>query len=228
MLRLLLPFILLFNSVIVLAQEPADILKNHFKGYGQQLWNEVPDVTIDGRQVNAHYQSFSVKLTWSPPDKLRVEGKSIGVKAYDGAMAWAQTGAGEVRRLNATEELILRNSFFPGSPMHPVREHLVFQGLAAMEGVLYYSFLLDESVYRKTFYVGQDDHRLYYIKVETKMEPQPVEIRIVYEKYKNYNGLLVPTAVRFEGEGVDEELVYDQFYMGLGAKESIFSMPERH
>lgn len=70
----LLMFVILWFSESSVAQEGKDILKKHFSAHGQDLWDQVGSVIVDGKWVNENYESYRFKLTHKGPDKTRIEG----------------------------------------------------------------------------------------------------------------------------------------------------------
>ncbi|MFY0605513.1 MAG: hypothetical protein JXR10_02290 [Cyclobacteriaceae bacterium] len=221
----------LFFSFSAWSQDSSEILKKHFEDYGQQDWNEVRTLTIDGFLKDSHFGRWPMQLIRKGPEKVKIVGKYQGkqyAEAFDGQDAWIKApwkGRYEVERMNAEEELIIRNSFSFGSPLYSIKEHLKFKGLMDKEGTLYFAYMMDEGSYQHTFFIGRDDYRLYYEEITTKFGT-PITILKVVEKYKNYGTMLVPTAVIFEGDELDKELTFDEVYIGMGVKDYIFTMPK--
>lgn len=214
------------------AQTGMSILEKHFESCGQEEWNQVRTITIDGKWVDDDYHAFDMKLTWKRPDKVRIEGKYEGkpyAEAYNGVVAWTIApwrDAYEVQRMTDAEEIVVRNVFTAGSPLYEAREHLEFTGLMDMEGVLYNTFTLSEGSFKRVFYLDRDTHRLYYELIENQFGKEKVSILKVIDNYKNYGPMLVPTSVIFEGLEMNREFVFDEIYLGTGAKDSIFEYPE--
>ncbi len=212
------------------SQESGEILEKHFKDYGQQDWNEVRTITIDGFLKDSHFGSWPMQLIRKGAYKVKIVGKYKGkqyAEAFDGQDAWIKAPwkpRYEVDRMNAKEELIIRNSFSLGSPLYSVKNHLRFQGLKDMGGILYYTYVMDEASYEHTFYLNTEDFRLYYEEIKTKFGT-PISILKIIEKYKSYGTMLVPTAVIFEGYELDKELTFDEVYLGMGVKDAIFNKP---
>lgn len=204
------------------------ILQSHFKAVGQELWNQLQTVTIDGRWVDENYYGHAVKITFKVPDKIRIQGTFDGktfVEAYDGNIAWTIAPwkrKYEVMEMNERESVIIRNSFSLGSPLYSVAENLQYEGLKDMEGTLYHAFVFEDEYLRKTFYLDRDDDRLYFEQMVAK--DGAFDVLKIYEKYRTYSGLSLPTAVRFVADGLDKELVFDEVYLNLGANDSMFEM----
>lgn len=230
MFRVLLLSIILFPQV-GLSQTPAGILTSHFKQIGQDQWNEIRTLQIDGKWVDEDYHAYSMKLTAKAPDKIRLEGTYQGkkyIEAYSGLVAWIVAPwkkRYEVQTMNETEELMIRNVFSLGSPLYKVREHVEFTGLMDMEGVLYNTFTLQEGEMKKVFYIDRDDHNLYYERIESQFG-EKVSLLKIYENYKSYGPISLPSAVRFEGLDFDREFVFDETLLGVGANDSLFQLPE--
>ncbi|WP_421892063.1 hypothetical protein [Marinoscillum sp.] len=231
MIRQFFIFILLLVSQASMAQEAREILRKHFKAHGQDLWKEMNSVIVDGKWVDEDYHSYPMKLTYKYPGKIRLDGTYEDkryAEATNGELSWIIApwkSRYEVQQMGTSEEIVIKNSFSRGSPLDPLRDHLSFLGLSDIEGVLYFTFLMDEASYRRTFYIDQKNYRLYYEKIESKFDGTPVSILKTIEKYKLYNGLLVPTAVYFKGEDFERELVFDEIYVGMGANDDLFEMP---
>ncbi|VXD18505.1 hypothetical protein [Marinoscillum sp. 108] len=223
--------ILVLTSQALMAQEGKDILRKHFKAHGQDLWKEMNSVIVDGKWVDADYHSYPMKLTYKYPGKIRLEGTYQNkrfAEATDGQLSWIIAPwkpRYEVQLMSTAEEIVIKNSFSRGSPLYPVKDHLTFLGLSDMEGILYYTYLMEEASFRRTFYIDQKDFRLYYEKIESKFDGTPISVLKTIEKYKQYNGLLVPTAVYFKGDDFERELVFDEIYVGMGANDDLFQMP---
>jgi len=230
--RHFLSLILISIIQIAQAQNPADILRKHFEDYGQEQWNEVRTVVIDGKLVDKNYYAASMKLTFKQPDKIRVEGTYKGKKfaeAYDGTTGWIMApwkNKYEVQYMKTEEEMILSNSFCQGSPLYKFRDHLNFLGLKNMEGVVYLAFQLDETNYIHTFYLDKENYRLYYEEITSKYGSNTSTILKVIDKYKSYGKMLMPISMIFEGEDIYSEYVFDQVYLGMGANDNLFSYPE--
>lgn len=214
------------------AQTAMGILEKHFESYGQNEWNEVRTISVDGKWVDEDYHAYKMKLTWKRPSRVRIEGTYQGkryAEAYDGAVAWTIApwrDNYEVERMTDSEEIIIRNLFTAGSPLYEPREHLEFTGLMDMEGVLYNTFTLSEGYFKRVFYLDRDNHRLYYELIENQFGKDKVSILKVIDKYKNFGPMLVPTSVIFEGLELNREFVFDEIYLGTGANDSIFEYPE--
>lgn len=230
--RHFLVILVIFLGSKVAAQESADILRKHFKDYGQEQWNDIRSVSIDGRLVDENYYGYKMKLSYKTPNKARLDGIYKGKKfaeAFNGEIGWIiapwKTDY-HVQLMNPQEEIVMRNTFSLGSPLYPFREHLKFAGLQDLEGELYLTFVLEEAAYEKTYYLDKENYRLYYERITTKFGSNSVSILKVTEKYKNYGALLVPTAAVFEGENLYKELIFDQVYVGMGVNDQVFEMPE--
>lgn len=217
---------------IVCAQSGLGIMEQHFTAHGQEEWNQVRSVSVDGKWVDEDYHAYAMKLTMKRPDKIRLEGMYNGknyAEGYNGLVAWVVApwrDDYEVQRMDEGEEIIIRNVFSLGSPLYQAREHLEFTGLMDMEGVLYNTFTLEEGSYKKVFYLDRDNHRLYYELIENKFGTETVSVLKVIDKYKAYGPLLVPTSVIFEGLDLEREFVFDEIYLGTGANDAIFDYPE--
>ncbi|HCX22371.1 MAG: hypothetical protein CMB80_07295 [Flammeovirgaceae bacterium] len=214
------------------AQSALSILEKHFESYGQEEWNQVRTISVDGKWVDEDYHAYDMKLTWKQPDKVRVEGKYQGksyVEAYNGLIGWVVApwkDQYEIQRMDDAEEIVIRNVFTAGSPLYEPREHLEFSGLMDMEGVLYNTFTLSEGSFKRVFYLDRDSHRLYYELIENQFGKEKVSVLKVIDKYKTYGPMLVPTSVIFEGLDMNREFVFDEIYLGTGANDSIFDYPE--
>lgn len=216
----------------ITAQTDLGILEKHFQVVGQNQWNEVRTVSVDGKWVDEDYRAYKINVRVKRPDKVRIDGEYDGkktIEAFDGSLAWIvapwanQEG---VNRMTEGQEIVIRNVFSLGSPLYPVREHLAFSGLMDMEGVLYNTFTLIEGNYKKIYYLDRDNHRLYYEFIENQFGNEKVSILKVIDKYKAYGPMLVPTSVLFEGLEFDREFVFDEIYLGTGANDAIFEYPE--
>ncbi|MEQ8470226.1 MAG: hypothetical protein RIC35_03535 [Marinoscillum sp.] len=217
---------------ITLAQSTNGILAKHFEKCGQDQWNEIRTIQIDGKWVDKDYHAYSMQLTAKAPDKVRIEGSYKGknyVESYTGLFGWIMAPWKEsykIQKMDDEDELIIRNVFSFGSPLYSVKDHLEFTGLMDMEGVLYNTFTLSEGDMKKIFYLDRDDHNLYYERIESRFGREAITVTKIYEKYKSYGPLTLPTAVRFKGLGLDREFVFDEALLGIGANDALFDLPK--
>ena len=231
--RIFIGLFILQIAIISNAQDPSEILRKHFEDYGQDQWNEIRSVTIEGRFVDEEFYGCPMKLSMKQDEKIRIDGTYKGKKfaeAYNGLTAWIVAPwreRYEIESPKTIEELALINTLNFGSPLYQFREHLKFSGIQDFEGELYYTFDLDETSLLKTFYIGQDDYRLYFEKISTRFGNPQVTVLKVIEKYKNYGELLMPTATIFEGDDFYKELIFDQVYLNMGVNDQVFERPEK-
>ncbi len=217
----------------VCAQSGMGILENHFQAHGQDEWNQVRTLSVDGKWHDAIDQaSYPMKLTWKRPDKVHLVARMKGMRhteGYNGLVGWLRTAGKEAdvaRRMTDEEELMTRNVFTAGSPLYETREHLEFTGLMDMEGTLYNTFTLNEGDFRRVFYLDRISHRLVYELMENQFGKEKVTVLKVIDVYKTYGPMLVPAAVILEGPTIEREYVFDEIYLGMGAKDALFDYPQ--
>lgn len=213
-------------------QDAHEILKAHFDDYGQDQWNEIRTVIVEGRWIDSDYNGFPMKLSFKQPDKIKIQGdvrQERYQKAFDGTSTWIRQTweeSGKPRLAGSLEEAMLIHSFCLGSPLYALRDHLEFKGLIDMDGELYHGFQYQVGTHERTFYLGRDDHRLYFEVIEGGSIYPKVELTKGVDKYKKVNGFLMPVNVWFNAEGVDEELAFDDVYIDMGVDSSIFEFPK--
>lgn len=213
------------------AQSGSELLRRHFEKTGQELWDQIGTVSVDGRWVDENYYGYEIKLTYKAPEKIRIQGKydrKTFIEAYNGLYAWIVAPwktEYKVQLMTPEEAAILKNSFHLGSPLYPHREDLKFKGLEDFEGTVYHAFILDNDREKRTYYLGKSDHQLHVEEIELKT----IGFQVVkyYEKYQSHNGLSLPTAVWFKGENLEKELIFEEVVVGIGAGDNIFDMPEK-
>lgn len=231
MLRVLFVLAFIF-PMFSFGQSTNGLLSAHFQKVGQDQWNEIRTIQIDGKWVDEDYHAYKMKLTAKAPDKIRLEGSYNGknyVECFTGFYGWLIAPwkeKYEVQRMKDTDELMIRNVFSFGSPLYHVRDHLEFTGLMDMEGVLYNTFTLTEGDIQKVFYIDRHDHHLYYERIASKFGNEEASLVKIYEKYKSYGPLSLPTAVRFKGLNLEREFVFDEAVVGMGANNSLFEIPK--
>lgn len=213
------------------AQTGDQLLQKHFDKTGQEIWNQIDNLTIDGRWVDENYYGHDLKITFKAPDKLRIQGKyqkKPFIEAFNGIHAWIVApwkNKYEIQLMKPEEAVVLQNSFSLGSPLYKYRHKLKFIGLDDFEGTVYHTFVFENDKIKKTFYLGVKDSQLYLETIELKAN-NGYKIRKTYEKYRSYQGLLIPTAVLFKGEELEKELVFDEVVIGMGASDDLFEMPK--
>ncbi len=220
----------MFLSHLAFSQEADEILDGHFKSYGQSTWLDVNSLSIDGRSIDEHFSGDPIQLIFKAPNKVKIIGKYKGepyAEAFDGQFAWIKASwkhSYEAQLMNAEEELIIRNVMAIGSPLYQDREHLKFEGLKDFEGELYLAFTMNEGQYLKTYYLDRDEYKLHFEEITTRFGT-PIRVLKVFEKYKRYGDMLIPTAVIFEGESLRKEYTFEEVLIGIGVRAGIFTMP---
>ena len=231
------PFIhivLLLLSIPTFSQsESQEILNKHFEAIGQDQWDQIDDVTIDGRMVDKDYRGYSMDLWYKRPEKIRMQGSYGGrtfIEVTDGQLAWILAPWKDqysVQPMNFQERILLENSLSLGSPLKNLNDKLRFQGLVDYEGTVYLTYVYEvqqgEDIFRRTFYLDRKNFMLY---METYEWGKDQHMKKVYEKYRNYGPLSIPTAVRFSYGNQERELIYDEVFIGLGIKNELFEKPK--
>ena len=223
---------ILFGS-LAYSQDLSTILERHFQAHGQELWEQIGTVVIDGEWVTTEFRKYPMKLTYKRPDKVRLEGM-WGSKKYaqvtNGKVAWTVapwTGTSQPQLMTPQEHMTIANTFMPGSALKPYREKVKMQGLELFEGELLIKLTYEDEYTTREFYLGKDDYTLYWEVIKSKVGHMH-ELKKQYENYHNYSGLLAPTAVRFFTGDEEKELVFADVSLGVGAANSIFEMPKGH
>lgn len=231
MVRVILIGFLLLNGVFAYSQDLPTILKKHFEAHGQELWDQVNTVVIDGKWVTNEFDKHPLKMTFKHPNKLRLEGtwhSKKYIEVTNGKIAWTVapwTGTSQVQFMEPLEHLIIENVFRQGSSLKSHTRKISLDGLELFEGELLIKLSYEDHHIQKTYYLGKDDYVLYWEIIKSKVGKK-YEIRKQYEKYHNYHGLLSPTAVRIFSEKGERELIFDDVSLGLGASSTLFEMPK--
>ncbi|MEO9475427.1 MAG: hypothetical protein ABJG41_07820 [Cyclobacteriaceae bacterium] len=214
-------------------QDLSTILQKHFEAHGQELWDQIGTVVIDGEWVTTEFRKFPMKLTYKQPNKVRLEGM-WGRKKYaqvtNGKVAWTVapwTGTSHPQLMTPLEHMTIANTFSPGSALKLYRETVNLQGLELFEGELLIKLTYEDAYTAREFYLGKEDYILYWEVIRSKVGQMSV-VKKQYENYHNYSGLLAPTAVRFFAGDEEKELVFADVSLGVGAANSIFEMPKGH
>lgn len=208
-----------------------EILDKHFEGIGQDQWDQIDDVTIAGRWVDADYHGYGIDLLYKRPEKIRIEGGYEGrkfIEAFDGQQAWILAPWKKeyaVQPMAFMEKLILQNSFSLGSPIHKIKDEVIFNGLVDYKGTVYltlvHEYPMGKETFKRTFYL---DRKTCQLQLETYVW-QDGSLEKNYDKYRDYGPLSVPVAVQFSAEELEKELVFDEVFMGLGIKDQRFRQP---
>lgn len=213
--------------------ELQQILDRHFEEVGQEQWDQVDDVTIDGRWVDEDYRGYSIDILYKRPNKIRIDGTYDGrkfIEVSDGQNArimapWKKQNT--VQEMTFMEKLILENSFSLGSPIKALQEEITFNGLVDYKGTVYltlvYEVPIGKGLLKRTFYLDQVSYQL---SLETFEWGSSGYLEKVYDKYRNYGPLTVPIAVIFQADEIEKELVFDEIFIGLGIKNQLFLQPK--
>lgn len=214
------------------AQSGDEILQKHLEKSGQSLWDQIGSAEISGQWVDEKYERYPIKLTAKAPDKIRIDGLYGGksfIEAFNGSFGWVRAPwkkTYDPQAMNRQETLVLTNSLHLGSPLGTLIDRLVFLGLNDLEGEVYHTFAYEKGSLRRTFYLSPANHQLLFERIEFSDHSERISVLKIYEGYRNYSGLLMPTAVRLIGEGWERELVFEDVALGIGARDSLFEFPE--
>lgn len=229
--RLFLSGVFFFSFLLAISQNLSTILDKHFEAHGQKLWDQVETVVIEGKWVNSSFDKFPIKIIYKSPDKLRIQGywnEEKFVEATNGKIAWIVapwTGTSLVKYMTPLEHLIIENSYSRGSGLKTYQNSLSLSGLEFYENELFIKLNYKDDLFERFFYLGKDDYILYWEEVKSKVGDQH-QLKKQYEKYKNFQGLLSPTAVRISTNDEEKELIFENVALGAGANNKIFEMPK--
>lgn len=213
------------------AQNASEVLSRHFEESGQQMWDQIQSVVVDGRWVTKEYKAYTMRLTCKQPDKMRIEGfwqQKKYIEATNGQVSWIVAPWKESNTpepMTDLEALVLANAYSIGSPLNRYQKDLQFDSLVSFKGEEYLKFTFESAEVKKEFYLGPEDYRLYWEVIETQTGIKTLSIEKLFEKYKSYNGLLVPAAVRIFSKKYEREFVFDDITLGAGAANKIFELP---
>ncbi|MFT6866399.1 MAG: hypothetical protein ACJA08_001230 [Cyclobacteriaceae bacterium] len=228
--RAILISVLMFFTIVSYSQDLNTILKKHLEAHGQELWDQVKTVVIDGEWVTQEFQKYPMKLTFKSPNKIRIEG-NWGGKRYaevsNGKIAWAVapwTGTSKPQLMAPLEHLIIENIYSLGSSLKPYANDVKLDGFLLYEGELLIKLSFENDYIKRDFYIDKDDYKLYWEVIESKVGSRLI-IKKQYEKYRDYQGLLTPTSVRVFTKDSQKELIFENVSLGLGASNSLFEMP---
>lgn len=231
MIRIMITCFLVLTVLGSSAQELERVLDNHFEVHGQDMWDQVNSVIVEGKWLTEEFHKYPMKLTYKSPNKVRWEGKWRGkrfVEATNGVAFWKIApwqDQGKPDQMSSEDRLKLNNMYALGSPLKAFESKLQLAGLEMYEGELLIHVYYEGQFRRHDYYLGKEDFVLYWEVIESKTG-RSMTIRKQYEKYRNYHGLLAPTAVRIFGEDNEWELVFEDVMLGAGAQDGIFEMPE--
>ncbi|WP_258102911.1 hypothetical protein [Marinoscillum sp. MHG1-6] len=231
--RYVITMVLTVFSVIVWAQGLDVILKGHFEDYGQEYWDQIKTVVVNGEWVNEEFEKYPINLTYKRPEKIRLEGEwnqKTFLEVSNGALAWGRSpwkNQVEIQYLEPEEHLIIDNLFDLGSPLTDFKDSLMLLGLELYEGELMIRLQCQDGNLQRDFYLDKENYRLRWEVIISKVGRKTMQMRKQYEKYKHYHGLLSPTSVRVYYESGQRELVFHRMALGVGASDSLFEMPQR-
>ncbi len=228
--RIFLITIFTIFSFVTFSQDLNTILKNHFQAHGQELWDQIGTVVIDGEWVTEEFQKFPMKLTFKSPNKTRIEG-TWGGKRYaevtNGKIAWTVapwSGSSKPQLMKAEQHLMIENIYRPGSSLKLYSKQVKLDGLELFEGELFIKLTVENDIEKREFYLSKDDYTLRWEVIQSKIGSRPF-LKKQYEKYRDYQGLLTPTSVRIYTNESQRELVFVDVALGAGASNNIFEMP---
>lgn len=228
--RKLVAIVLIFFSLNLLAQEQEVILQKHFEAHGQKLWDQISTMEITGLWVNKSFDKFPMRATYKYPDKLRIEGSWFGKKyaeVTNGKIAWTiapWTGNTRPQYMHPANHLMIQNLLSNGSPIRTLSESPSLVGLELFEGELMIKFIFDDENFHREYYLDKDNYQLKWELVQSN-RGQKESLKKHYEKYREYHGLLMPTALRvYFGDEV-RELVFEDVALGVGASNGVFEFP---
>ncbi|MFY0600933.1 MAG: hypothetical protein JXR03_14760 [Cyclobacteriaceae bacterium] len=223
--------VFLLMSVFSFSQELPVILKKHFEAHGQELWDQVGTVVVDGQWVTKEFDKYPMRLTFKSPNKIRIEGTWQGkryAEVTNGRVAWTVapwTGTSKPQLMTPLEHLTIENVFHLGSSLREYEHKLNLEGLQLFEGEILIKLVYEDDYTSRTYYLGREDYVLYWEVIKSKVGNK-LEVTKQYEKYHDYHGLLTPTALRVSTSKGERELVFDDVALGVGASNKIFEMPK--
>jgi hypothetical protein len=223
--------LLMFFGILAQAQELNTILKKHFEGYGQSMWDQIETVSITGHWIFESFEKYPIKLTYKSDGKVRIEGVWKGskfVEVTNGFAAWKVapwSGSTDIAVMNAEERMVISNIYQKGSPLAMFQEGMVLEGLELFEGKMRIKLRSEDSRYVRFYYLGKEDYRLYGEVVRSK-EDADLELTLHFEKYKSFHGLLAPTAVKASINNNLREFALEEYALGIGASDSLFELPK--
>lgn len=225
--RIILTGVLLFSGLLTSAQNVRIIVDQHLDDYGQQLWDQMATIEVEGFWIEESFQKNPVKITFKNPDKIRIDGNWQGqrfVQATNGLVAWQVvpwSGALEMTTMPVEELLFLKNLYQIGSPLARCADSLVLDGLEAIDGKLLIKLRQEDANERHLFYLGKEDLRLYEERVISKTGNGLILIK-KYKKYKSHHGLLTPTSISLLCGTIKREFTLDEVTLGIGAPKTFF------
>ena len=219
--------VLLFYGLFAAAQSAQEIVSQHLADYGQDMWNEISSMEVQGFWVQESFQKHPIKITLKRPHQIRLEGKYQGdrfVQASNGEEAWQVvpwSAELKMTSMPAEDRMCLTSLYQIGSPLAQYADSLVLDGLESIDGDLLIQLRFENEKVTHVFYLGKDDFKLYLERIELKTG-QMIVLNKRYEKYKNYHGLLAPTSVRINCGDIEREFTLDDITLGSGAPDSLF------
>jgi len=229
--RLILIIVAFGTINLVKAQNASEVLSWHFEESGQAVWDQIQSVIVDGRWVTKEYKAYTMRLTCKQPNKVRLEGfwyQKKYIEATNGKTSWIVAPWKESNTpepMTDLEELVLTNAYNIGSPLKEYEKVLQYDSMVVFKGEKYLKFTFESAEIKKEFYLGPEDYRLYWEVIENKSGIKNLSIEKLFEKYKSYNGLLVPASVRIFSKKYEREFVFDDITLGAGAPNKIFELP---
>lgn len=226
----LIVIIILFWSQIATGQNIEGILKDHYKAYQQDFWDQVQTVNIKGLWLKGQ-EKANFELLAKKPGKIMIRGRwqvEPYAESFDGSSGWTiapWTGVKTPQLMLAKEQLLLQSVFDFGSPI-PKNVVLEYRGEGDAFGVPCHRLatIIDGIEYE--YYVDEED---FYLRRMDRRELIGDHTQILtkrYDQYRKFGGVVIPTLVTVRVEDLEKEYVFDDIIVGDGISNLIFRRPE--
>ena len=213
---------------LVCVGQREQIIFKHLEDYGQDLWENVHTLQIDGKEVNEDYKAFPLQILLKEDAKIRIQGgneKGRFLMGTYGNGFWFQGSVAD-DLMKEVEKAITQNAVTIGSPMAKYQDQLAYSGLQVVDGDFFHTFAAKENESTITYFLDKESLRLVYQDIIVSHENETKSLHITYEKYKSHHGLMLPTALQITTDDFFREWVLESTTIGVPASDDLFLNPQ--
>ena len=218
----------LFLFPLICIGQKERLISKHLEDYGQDLWEHVRTLQIDGKEVNKDYKAFPLQILLKADDKIRIQGSNETgrfLMGTPGSGFWFQ-GRSANYLMREVEKAITKNVVTIGSPLAKYQDQLVYNGLQVVDGDFFHTFMIREDEWAITYFLDKETLQLIYQEIIVSHENETRNLHITYEKYKSHQGLTLPIAIQITTEDFFREWVLERTTIGVPASDDLFLSPQ--
>jgi outer membrane lipoprotein-sorting protein len=226
-LRKLLPLFLFITCFEVSAQTLDRILQQHYQAHNQQFWDQIRSLTATGNWTS-EFGDYSATYYIKRPEKFKVINvEQRFIEAYDGNQFWTigSWTENKVQLLDPVRSMMLYHVFDFGSPIS-MADDLELKGRVEVDNIPCY-WLIKKQVNQITeIFIDRRTNLLYRTILTDSWHEYDRVVYKTIKKYRNLQGMLIPTVIEIKTNDLVSEYVFDDFFLGDAVSDSQFAMPE--